>query len=112
MPLTRRESFAWTPISRLLAVDAGHPEFFKRCLAALERPDEVEAARARRLLARYAPEGPGRRGLPDAWAGWWKANRDYLFFGEIGGYRWYLDPLAKQRGVPTARLRGPARASR
>jgi hypothetical protein len=30
----------------------------------------------------------------------------------VGGYRWYLDPLAKARGVPTARLRGPMRASR
>ena len=87
------------------------PEFFERCLAALDRPGEA-CDRARGLLARYAPEGPGRDASASAWDGWWKANRDYLFFGEIGGYRWYLDPLAKLRGVPTARLRGPARASR
>ena len=68
--------------------------------------------RARRMLARYAPEGPGRDATPQAWSDWWKANADYLFFGEVGGYRWYLDPLAKARGVPTARLRGPMRASR
>ena len=93
------------------AIDASRPEFFERCLAALDRPGEA-CDRARGLLAHYAPEGPGREASAGAWDGWWKANRDYLFFGEIGGYRWYLDPLAKQRGVPTARLRGPARASR
>jgi hypothetical protein len=26
-----------------------------------------------------------------------------------GDYRWYIDPLAKKRGVPTAELRGPKR---
>jgi hypothetical protein len=93
------------------ALDASRPEFLERCIAALERSAEP-GARARRLLARYAPEGPGQEASPDAWLDWWKANRDYLFFGEIGGYRWYLDPLAKERGVPTSRLRGPARASR
>ena len=93
------------------AIDASGPEFFERCIAALQRPGEA-GARARRLLARFAPEGPGLQASSDAWNAWWKANSDYLFFGEIGGYHWYLDPLAKQRGVPTARLRGPARASR
>jgi len=24
-------------------------------------------------------------------------------------YRWYLDPLAKKRGIPIAELRGPKR---
>ncbi len=58
------------------------------------------------------PRGPGRNASAQAWADWWKASRDYVFFGEAGGYRWYLDPLAKARRVPTANLRGPARASR
>jgi len=59
-----------------------------------------EAERARRMLERYAPEGPGRDANALAWADWWRANADCLFFGEAGGYRWYLDPLAKVRVRP------------
>jgi hypothetical protein len=94
-----------------MQLNPGHHEFFDRAIAELSRPGK-EAERARRMLQRYAPEGLGRTTTAQAWAYWWKANADYLFFGEAGGYRWYLDPLAKARGVPTARLRGPARASR
>jgi hypothetical protein len=89
----------------------GRRAFFDWAIAALAKPSE-DADRARRMLARYAPDGPGRDATPTDWARWWKANADYLFFAEIGGYRWYLDPLAKARGVPTAKLRGPLRASR
>jgi hypothetical protein len=89
----------------------GRREFFDRAVTDLKRPGK-EAERARRMLARYAPEGPGTQATAGAWADWWRANADYLFFGEAGGYRWYLDPLARARGVPTAQLRGPARASR
>jgi hypothetical protein len=94
-----------------MQLNPGRSEFFDRAIAELSRPG-MEAERARRMLQRYAPEGPGRTSTAQAWADWWRANADYLFFGEAGGYRWYLDPLAKTRGVPTARLRGPARASR
>jgi hypothetical protein len=97
--------------SRAIQLYPGAREFFDRSIAALGQPDQ-ESERARRMLARYAPEGPGRDASAAAWADWWKANADYRFFGEAGGYRWYLDPLAKARRVPTARLRGPARASR
>jgi hypothetical protein len=104
----------------LLRVDAeaqaisgnpGRGEFFDRAIADLGRQGN-DAERARRMLVHYAPEGPGLDANARAWADWWRANADYLFFGEAGGYRWYLDPLAKARGVPTARLRGPERASR
>jgi hypothetical protein len=91
-------------------ISPGRPAFFDWAIAALSRPGED--SRARRMLARYAPDGPGRDATQQAWSDWWKANADYLFFGEVGGYRWYLDPLARARGVPTARLRGPLRASR
>jgi len=97
--------------ARAIQLYPGRHEFFDRSIADLGRPGK-EAERARRMLERYAPEGPGRDAQAQAWANWWKANADYLFFGEAGGYRWYLDPLAQARGVPTARLRGPARASR
>jgi hypothetical protein len=93
-----------------LKIKPGRPEFFDRAIAALSVPGEESLAR--RMLARYAPGGPGRDATPQAWSDWWKANANYLFFGEAGGYRWYLDPLAKARRVPTSKLRGPMRASR
>jgi hypothetical protein len=89
----------------------GSREFFDRAIGDLARPGN-EAERARRMLERYAPEGPGRAANAQVWADWRRANADYLFFGEAGGYRWYLDPLAKARGVPISQLRGQARASR
>jgi hypothetical protein len=97
--------------AQAMQLHAGHPDFFDRAIADLGRSGR-EAIRARRILVRYAPEGPGAQATAQEWADWWRANSDYLFFGEAGGYRWYLDPLAKARGVPTARLRGTARASR
>ena len=41
-----------------------------------------------------------------------KENRPYLFFSDQGDYRWYVDTLARKRGIPSQDLRGPARASR
>ena len=58
-----------------------------------------------RALVDAAPDAAA-----EAWSAWIGAHRDVLFFSESGGYRWYVDPLAKRRGVPTAKLRGPARA--
>jgi hypothetical protein len=85
------------------------PEFFEKAIAALGTPGD-SATQARRLLARFAPEGPGD-GSAELWASWWKDNRPYLFFSFAGGYRWYIDPLAKKRAIPTADLRGSARAT-
>jgi len=70
------------------------------------------AHHARSLLERYVPEGPAPGAKGSAWKEWLAANRPYLFFSEWGGYRWYVDALARQRGVPSASLRGPARADR
>jgi hypothetical protein len=64
------------------------------------------------LLDRYAPDGPGGRGSREEWTAWHLENQPYLFFSDTGGYRWYIDPLAKARKVPTAKLRGSDRASR
>jgi hypothetical protein len=97
--------------ARVIQLYPGRREFFDRAIADLSRPGE-DAERARRLLERYAPEGPGRNASAQEWTNWLRENADYLFFCEAGGYRWYLDPLAKARGVPTAKMRGPARASR
>ena len=56
------------------------------------------------------PCGPDVTSTAQEWLDWFVANRHYLFFTDLGGYRWYVDPLAKARGGPTAELRGPARA--
>jgi hypothetical protein len=84
-------------------------QFFTNALEKLNQPDT--AAKARALLRRYAPDGPGDASAGE-WKTWFEANRPYLFYSERGGYRWYIDPLAKQRGVPSEKLQGPARASR
>jgi hypothetical protein len=65
---------------------------------------------ARILLARYVPDGPGAAADAGGWESWIKQNSQYIFFSEIGGLRWYIDPLALKRHIPTAGLRGPARA--
>jgi hypothetical protein len=85
-------------------------EFFEKTVAAL-RGDAVQAKRAMALLARYAPADSTKVEGADAWEQWFKENRAYLFFSDVGDYRWYVDPLAKRRGIPSAALRGPARAS-
>jgi hypothetical protein len=90
--------------------DPGSPEFLPAAIKGLT--DGGERTRlAATLLRRYAPDGPAGADAAQ-WQGWWKENGPYLFFSESGWYRWYLDPLAKKRGVPTAALRGPARATR
>ena len=86
-------------------------EFLDRAIQAARGADTTSDA-AGRLLSRYVPDGPGRDAPADAWATWLGENRRYLFFSDVGWYRWYVDPLAKRRGVPTSRLRGPDRASR
>lgn len=95
--------------ARALGLAPARPDFFEKALAALKNPNT--AATAGSLLCRYAPEGPGRDAGPEAWQTWWGANKAALFFSDAGGYRWYVDPLAKKRGVATAGLRGPARAT-
>ena len=84
------------------------PGFFDKAVAGL-RTGGKEAERAARLLARYVQSGP-KAGGADAWATYWRENQPYLFASDAGEYLWYLDPLAKRRGVPTKDLRGPKRA--
>ncbi len=84
------------------------PDFFLKCLENLT--NAANTAKAHALLDRYAPEGPPTESFA-AWHEWWEQNRPYLFFSERGGYRWYVDPLARRRGIPSRELRGPARAT-
>jgi hypothetical protein len=114
----RNRDFLYPTVQGALDVDAdakaiGTPpaqiEFFARAFEALRRSG-TEAKRAAALLARYAPDGPGGDAV-ETWQRWFDENKAYLFFCEAGGYRWYVDPLAKKRHVPTSDLRGPARAT-
>jgi hypothetical protein len=97
--------------AKAFGIPPSRAEFFDRAIAAL-RGTDGGAGVARRLLERYVPGGPGPKASADAWSAWWDENRRFLFFSDVGGYRWYIDPLARRRGMETARLRGPERASR
>jgi hypothetical protein len=91
-----------------LGVPFDTPDFFEKAIAGLETGgDNAESDRA--LLIRYAPEGPAE-GSAEAWSRWWSENRPYLFPLEMGRYRWYIDPVARARGIPTSELRGSKRA--
>ena len=83
-------------------------DFFPKTIAKLG--DAATAAKARGLLKRHAPDGPAA-GSAEEWTTWWETNRPYLFYSEGGGYRWYIDPLAKRRAIPSDKLQGPARAT-
>ena len=76
------------------------------------RSGDSEAKAARILLARYIPDGPGAAADAGAWESWIQQNSPYMFFSEMGGLRWYIDPLALKRHIPTARLRWGARSMR
>ncbi|HZN39697.1 MAG TPA: hypothetical protein VFD82_12885 [Planctomycetota bacterium] len=97
-------------VLRAWGVGNRDPAFFARCEKALGAGGD-DAAKARALLERYAPDGPGAGALAEAWTKWIAEHRDYVFFSDVGGFRWVVDPLAKTRGVPTARLRGAARVT-
>jgi hypothetical protein len=84
-------------------------DFFTRCIAAL---DTDKSAAALKLLQAYAPLNAGELSTSAEWEKWFAENKKYLFFSDQADYRWYIDPLAKKRGVPSADLRGEARASR
>lgn len=90
--------------AKFLNVAIDKPEFFERTIAALPKTES--------LLARYAPEETKALDSPGAWQKWYHENKAYLFFSDQGDYRWYVDPLAKKRGIPSAKLRGPARATK
>ena len=96
------------PEARALGTPCDAPEFLPKTIAALR--GEATRARAETLLARYVYQPLGATAGADAWEKWWRENSPYVFYSEAGGYRWYIDPLAKQRGIPTKDLRGPARA--
>jgi len=88
--------------SRSIPYDA--PAFLDLVLAALHADPETGYV----LLQRYVPEFP-KDHASVAQSAWVAAHRSALFPSDVGGYRWYVDPLAQARGVPSASLHGPAR---
>ncbi|HEX5221286.1 MAG TPA: hypothetical protein VFZ59_17110 [Verrucomicrobiae bacterium] len=82
------------------------PDFLTKTISALREKNDKAAV----LLERYVADGPGKDADVSAWEKWWQENSKYVFYSELGGYKWYIDPLAKRRGIPTKDLRGPARA--
>lgn len=99
----------WDEEAKTLDIQYNTTDLFERGIGALR--DAKSRAAAATLLKRYAPQGP-QSDEPEAWVNWYHENKPYLFYSEWGSYRWYIDPLAKKRGVPTSELRGPARADR
>ena len=63
------------------------------------------------LLKRYVPCGPEDGASSKDWESWYSENQPYVFFSDSGGFRWYVDQLAKKRQVPTINFRGIARAA-
>lgn len=84
------------------------PDFLPKTIAALH--DEKTKAVAGTLLARYVFQPLGESAGANEWEKWWQENSPYVFYSELGNYHWYVDPLAKQRGIPTKDLRGSLRA--
>ncbi|MCA8969421.1 MAG: hypothetical protein KDC95_06545 [Planctomycetes bacterium] len=83
------------------------PRFLDRLIVALA--DDTRADLARSLLERFV-DAPLMASTFEAWQSWSKENRGYTFFSDGGRFRFYVDPLAKARGIPTEKLRGVRRA--
>ena len=91
--------------ARKFGVPPDSEGFIPRAMEAWKKSGSGESL-AEKLLRRYVPEGPRKGATPDEWRKWWEENRPYLFYSDTGGYRWYVDPLAKKRQTPCSELRG------
>ena len=91
-----------------LEIDIASPSALDDLRSALDGEHADLAAGA---LARHVECGPEGADASE-WKAYLESESPYLFFSEVAGYRFLLDPLAKKRGVPSKSLRGPARADR
>jgi len=98
------------PDALALQAPIDQPAFFETIIRAMRSPD-ASLEPAKQLLARYGAEIVPKDSSADVFESWFQQNRDFLFFSDQGDYRWYIDPLAKKRGIPSRELRGPARAT-
>jgi len=77
--------------------------FLEKCVENLRRKRERE--RSHGALVRYTGfEFPATDA--EAWAGWLKENRDYLYFSDCEGFRFKVDEEAKEKRIPFEKLRG------
>ena len=85
----------------LLALEVSNRQlaFFDAVLARLEADPHDELAL--RLARRYVGKQHGASA--DALKAWVGANREFLFFTDLGGFRWFVDHRARQEAQ-----RGPA----
>jgi hypothetical protein len=83
-------------------------KFLPAMVSELASDDADRKALATRLLARYVPEAP-QNATSSQLQSWCDENDPYLFATDLGDFRWYIDPLAKARKIPSSELRGPTR---
>ncbi len=88
-----KEGLAVDEDLKKLGVSNRRHVFFDAMLARMDRDPKDPIAR--RLLDRYV--GRAEAETPAGLRGWLEANRDHLFFSDVGGYRWFVDEHAKSR---------------
>ena len=76
-----------------LGVSNRDPAFFDKLLDRLTKDEEDEDAQL--LWDRYLPADFE---TVDDIRAWVKENREFLFFSDVGGYRWFVDEHAKTGG--------------
>lgn len=102
----------WEIDADLVELDVANDSLLMIERAAQALADEETRDLGRRVLSRYVPSGPDPAADSTVWLAWLDEHRPYLFFSESGQYRWYVDRLAKERGVPSKVLRGVKRAKK
>ncbi|HEX5053378.1 MAG TPA: hypothetical protein VFZ65_16495 [Planctomycetota bacterium] len=98
--------FAFDDDALQLGVDVRKPGVLGQ-LAELLRGDSADRARA--LLLRLVPDGPGADTTPNNWRNWLHGREPAMCF-DVHSCVWRLDPLAYWRGEKSADLSGPSRA--
>lgn len=84
------------PLVKELGVSNRRIEFLDALVQRLDRDPHGELAR--KLLKRYVGERFADN--PASFHPWLQENRDYLFFSDVGGFRWFVNEPAKA-GVAT-----------
>jgi hypothetical protein len=73
--------------AKALGVSNRSLELLERCIALLEKGERVELAW--RVLERYTDHAFQ---TPQQWSDWLSEHRDRLFFTDVGGYKWMVNP--------------------
>ena len=92
-----------------LGVPFDQPEFFEEAIAGLQLTDAAAQSSLPAVARALRSRRPNRRRSASLVA-LVARNEPYAFTSNASIYRWYIDPLAKRRGIPQANLRGPKRA--